>query len=94
MVRHGLNDGMRGMGPGWVAWANFFARGHPIADTGKLSLSHSALKSRMPDRNRTNIDPRTRFAPPTTVANFFECKSRPGVHISHFISNSRTNELG
>jgi len=25
----------------WVAWANLFARAHPIADTGKLSLAHA-----------------------------------------------------
>ncbi|MCH9001754.1 MAG: hypothetical protein IIC02_04200 [Planctomycetes bacterium] len=27
-----------------MAWANLFARGHPIADTGKLSLAHATQR--------------------------------------------------
>ena len=37
VLRHRSNDGLR-----WVAWANLFARAHPIAATGKLSLAHAA----------------------------------------------------
>ncbi len=36
MLRRSSKDGLR-----WVAWANLFARAHPIADTGKLSLAHA-----------------------------------------------------
>ena len=36
MRRHSSNDELR-----WVAWANLFARAHPITDTVKLSLPHA-----------------------------------------------------
>ncbi len=36
VLRRSSNDGLR-----WVAWANLFARAHPLADTGKLSLAHA-----------------------------------------------------
>ena len=42
-LRRGSDDELR-----WVAWANLFARGRSIADTGKLSLAHATRLTARP----------------------------------------------
>jgi len=48
-----------------MAWANLFAHTHPIAATGKLSLAHAALTSRVSMHERRYADR------PYTSENFF-----------------------
>ena len=69
VLRHSSNHELR-----WVPWANLFARAHPNADTGKLSLAHAtrqitcvgALVRVHPPRCKTSYERSSWYAGPAS----------------------------